>query len=164
MVRGVRMVEHMAQCRHRMVPCPSSACKSKILFNNVSDHIIMHNSVSMDIDQAFELHMSRKKVRNHEDWSPMVYEMQGQRFYLQCLFRNNIFMAMVIVEGGRQEAARWRSTITVSSPKKVVICESEVFPIDMTTEDIISSGDCLVMAENEMVKFNAIKINLKNLQ
>ena len=73
---------------------------------------------------------------------------------------------MVIVEGGRQEAARWRSTITVSSPKKVVICESEVFPIDMTTEDIIISGDCLVMTENEMVKFNAankipIKISLK---
>ena len=102
------------------------------------------------VQQEIELALSEDKELNLDsDWSPVVYEMQGQRFYLQCLFRNKMFMAFVIV----------------LSRKKVVMCDSEVFPIDMTTEDIINSGDCLVMNENEMVKFYAanlipIQVNL----
>ena len=140
-----------------MVPCPG--CASKVLFNNVSEHIKVHNAENRSIKQEFELGLTEDKEFNmSSNWVPFVFEVQGQRFYLQCLFRNNIFMALVIVEGGRQEAAKWRASVSVLSPKKALICNSEVFPIDMSTEDMINSGDCLVLNENELVKFYAANI------
>ena len=155
MIRGVRMTEHMAECRHRTVPCPHSFCTSKISFNSVGEHIKVHKAVRMSTNQTVYFPMSKYKEWANHNWALVVYEEQGQRFYLQCLSRNKVFMAWVKVEGGREEAARWRATITVPSPKKNIICESELFPIDSTTEDLIDSGDCLVMVEKELVKFNA---------
>ena len=142
-----------------MVPCPFPMCPSKVLFNNVSEHIKVHNAESRNIKEYIELALSEdKELKLYSNWDPFVFEVQGQRFYLQCLFRNNIFMALVIVEGGRQEAAKWRASVSVLSPKKALICNSEVFPIDMSTEDMINSGDCLVLNENELVKFYAANI------
>ena len=63
-------------------------------------------------------------------------------------------MAWVMVKGGKEEASRWRATISVRHPKKIVTSESDVFPIDMTSEEIIDRGDCFFMVDKELVKFD----------
>ena len=136
MIQGVRMAEHMAECRHRMVPCPFSSCYSKILISDVSEHIkVHHHAISRRmINMKDDFTIENDSDDSDADWDPTVYKVQGQRFYLQCLLRKKIFMAWVMVEGGREEASKWRATIAVTRPKKNSICESDVFPIDMTTE------------------------------
>ena len=42
----MKLAEHMAECRYRIVPCPISDCRSKILFNSMSEHIKGHNAFS----------------------------------------------------------------------------------------------------------------------
>ena len=163
MIQGRRMTDHMAECKHRMVPCPYSACGRKMSFNSVNEHIKGHKSSTRNINT--EVRITMKGYNNHAraDWPPVVFKVQGQRFYLQCVLRNNIFMAWFMVEGGRKEATKWRATISVLSPKNDVICKSEVYPIDMTTKDVMDSGDCFVMIKKQLMKFcivNKIPINL----
>ena len=168
MIQGVRMEKHMAECKHRMVPCPSSACTSNMLLDTVSDHMkvhraltgaelrlkVVHKAVTRNMNSEVSLPMSPYKNNANCNWVTMVFEVKGQQFYLQCLSRNKIFMAWVMVKGGREEASRWRATISVRHPKKIVTSESDVFPIDMTTEEIINFGDCFFMVDKELVKFH----------
>ena len=79
--------------------------------------------------------------------------MNDQRFYIQCLFRHNVFMAWVKVEEGREEAALWKANFNIPSLNKKISCETNVFPIDMSNDEIIASGDCLLLGEREMQRF-----------
>ena len=155
MIQGVKMAEHMAECRHRTVPCPYSGCSRKKLLNSVGKHVKVHNAYSCgrDINMKVNLGMSIYKNQVDGNWFPIVCEVQGQRFFVQCLHRNKVLMAWVKVEGGREEAVQWRATISVLSSKKNDFCEFDVFPIDVTSEDIINSGDCFVKNKKELEKF-----------
>ena len=65
------------------------------------------------------------------------------------------------------EAAKWRVTITVFSPQKNTISESDVFPIVMTAEEIYDTGNYLVMSEKQVEKFstsNGMPIKLSEVR
>ena len=80
--------------------------------------------------------------------------MGGQTFYIQFLHRNKTFMGWLKVEAEREEAAMMRVNFNIlSDGGKKISCETEVFPIDMSNEAIIDSGDCLLLGEREMQRF-----------
>ena len=61
----------MAECKHRMVPCPSSACSSKMLLNNVSDHMKEHRSLTGVELRLKVVHKAATRNMNSEVSVPM---------------------------------------------------------------------------------------------
>ena len=172
MVLGREVGEHMAECKHREVPCPFIRCRNRIKLGSVREHIKLHRPV-MCINLKFKFGLSEVLKNNFKNkiefiFPLQVFKQQGQRFYLQCFSRNKMFIATVKVEGGREEAARWRVTVTIPSARKTVSCESEVFPMDMSTTDMINSGECLFLMEKEVERFFGdgvipVDINIKQV-
>ena len=62
-------------------------------------------------------------------------------------------MAWIKVKGGWEGAAMWRANFNIPSLDKNISCKTKVFPIDMSNDAIIDSGDCLILAEREVKRF-----------
>ena len=74
-VEGRGMKEHMAVCQQREVPCPYSACTEDITLDLVSEHILVHRALMLEVRVnciSFDLDLNGFMNRASGDWSPMV--------------------------------------------------------------------------------------------
>ena len=157
MARGPQIQDHLSECDFRKVPCPCTFCDKIVRFADVKQHILVHNP-------CFIFSKASLAIRNDNTYNwgwPMIHDEDGQKFYLKCVERDGAFMAWLVVEGGRREAAKWRTCITIEGPMKVDITfEIDVIPIDTSTADVIESGQFATMHYNLYKKYKrSLKIS-----
>ena len=153
MVRGPQIQDHLSDCDFRKVPCPSTICDKIVRFADVKQHILVHNPVFLSsCKEIITFRVHNDWVNN--DWAPIIHKVEGQKFYLQCVVRDKAVMVWLMVEGGRKEAAKWRTSIAIDGPMEVDITYTiDVVPIDISTADVIESGQFATMHYNLFKKY-----------
>ena len=155
--------EHETECDFRKVPCPFS-CGSETMFRKIQDHLKeSHRSTHFKGKGEFlsitwilkERHFSgNSKIFVNGVWE----NMDGQRFYCHLQKLDGKWISWICVEGGERTARKWKSKIKIKSKNADdnIEFEGNVFSIDCTKTELVSSGECFTMTDEEVR-------NLKNL-
>ena len=71
---GAELEVHMAECLHREVPCPFSACNGVMALDNVIGHVLGHQATLVQFDEdSLELDLGLQNMNQTSGWwMPMV--------------------------------------------------------------------------------------------
>ena len=128
------------------------------MISDVNNHLKEHETV---VRTGYKRILQIAQITDYMHWCPSIHEVEGQRFFLQCIRQDNVFMAWVMVEAGRREATKWRAIVTLkkeSNEKAKFISEIDVVPIDVPTASVVESGEFATIPENMFKKFETTSV------
>ena len=151
-VEGVELQEHEEKCKHRMVPCPSTNCLKKIEVTELWKHLDANHAPRLcsNEKQTWRVTHAALSLVNRNIIGISFMEKEGERFFLQSVKRENVFMAWVKMEGSRREAGKWKFSIEVGEEEEMVISRhGSVYSVDMSLDEVLEARAYLVLGNNQ---------------
>ena len=145
--------EHEPDCLHREVPCPYTGCQVRIRLSELENHFVTWRSDGGHIIVPTDSCSSDfiiSKWHNNQNWSFSAMMKSGIFFYNQLMVRDGYWFAWTKVKGGAKEAAKWSCDVSVGD---IVSKNQQVHPMDRTVEEVLETGDYLVLNMQQARKF-----------
>ena len=163
-----KLAKHELKCEFRMVPCPYTGCSKRIIVRDLKTCLESHKPMRIDNAAGIMKHgfalsediLASKLI----DWFPVLCtDPNGLEFYHQFLKRNGLWYCWVKVKTDPEAAAKFNFSVKVENVKtgfKMEFC-GQVHPIDDSVEEIMASGNFLLMqTENIKKVINRDKVEI----
>lgn len=163
-----RMAAHELNCIFRTVPCPVASCQKDFLFRNIDSHIRDNHKESITLTKPeMEPCIREANLKKRDNnWVLFPYQESGLQFYLVFVKRDHLWYSWVTIKGGPEVASEWVFTVKAKNDEKKMAVEFSggfVHPIDYRVEEIIESGQYLLLNRSSVEKLQAVSQNaIKN--
>jgi len=141
---------HERKCICRKVTCPVTSCQNKVVFGNIDLHIQLrhaHKTVTRT-QPNIKLSMDKEILgKVDKNWLLFTYIENGVEFYPVFVKRNGLCYFWVSIKDDSEAASKWVFTGKTKSVenKFEVQVTGLVHPVDMTVDEIIETGQYLLM-------------------
>jgi len=142
---------HEIKCEFREVPCPDTMCRRRILFRNIEKCIKENHTNMKKLSRSIFYPALSKECSRYDskDWILFSWsDYNGIQFYPQFLKRDGFWYFWVKIKDDPEAAAKFGFSATIENPVtglKLECSSARVSPVDSSVDEIIKSGDCLVM-------------------
>ena len=146
----IGMANHELNCIFRTVPCPLAICQKEIAFRNIDIHIRdKHNNAANTLTKPQITPFLKKSIldNRHDNWVLFTFQENEVHFYPIFVKRNDHWYFWVIIKDNPEAASAWVFTAKTKSEdnKFEVRARGLVHPVDMTVNEIIETGQYLLM-------------------
>jgi len=151
---------HERKCIFRKVTCPVTACQNKVVFKNIDLHIELRHKTVTRTEPNIEPTMSEEILDElARDWLLFTYLENGVQFYPVFVKRNGLCYFWVSIKDDSEAASKWVFTGKTKSVenKFEVQVTGLVHPVDMTVDEIIETGQYLLMDRKCVEKLIFVK-------
>lgn len=142
--------EHDPECPHREVPCPFTGCLVKIRLSELENHFATTGVMAVTTDSCSSEFIIPTWPNHNQNYNISAMMKSGIVFYKQLMVRDGLWFAWAKVKGGAREAAKWSCDVTVED---IVSKNQQVHPMDSTAEEVLETGDYLVLNMQQARKF-----------
>jgi len=139
------------------VPCPVTACQERILFKNIDLHIREDHKESIPLNKPEIGPYLREASLNarKNNWVLFTYQESGVQFYFVFVKRNKHWYSWVSIKGGPEVASAWVFAAKAKNDENKMAVEFSggfVHPIDSSVEEVIDSGQYLLLNRSSVEK------------
>ena len=158
---------HETKCQFREVPCPDTMCRRRILFRNIESCINENHTNMKKLSTSIFYPLFTKECSRYGSRDGILLswsDYNGVQFYPQFLKRGGFWYFWVKIKDDPETAAKFEFSAKIENPEtglKIECSRARVSPVDSTVNDIIRSGDCLVMNNANIEK---MKVEVKESQ
>ena len=85
----------------------------------------------------------------NRNWKFTYMVEEEERFFLQFVKRDNVFLAWVKMQGSRRKAAKWKFSIEAGEEEKVTYMHGAVYSEDMSLEEIMEAWAYLSLGNHQ---------------
>ena len=158
---------HEQKCIFRKVPCPVTSCQNKVVFKNIDLHIMLRHKTITRTQPNVKPSMNEESLNEldrNQNWLLFTYLDNGVQFYPVLVKRNGLFYFWVSIKDNPEAASAWVFTAKTKSGdnKFEVRARGLVHPVDMTVDEIIETGQYLLMNRKCVEKLTYQKGNSRS--
>jgi len=155
---------HERKCIFRTVICPLVSCQNKVLFKNIDLHIqLRHGHTTVTRTQPnIELTMNEGMLDDPDrNWLLYTYLENRVQFYPVFVKRNGLCYFWISIKDNAEAASKWVFTAKAKSDENKFEMQVTglVHPVDMTVDEIIETGQYLLMNRKSVEKLMFVKEN-----
>jgi len=159
-----RIAAHELNCIFRIVPCPVATCQKDFLFKNIDLHIReKHKDTITLTSPSFDYYLKDACLNSiDENWVLFTFLENKVQFYCVFVKRSSLWYSWVSIKGGPAAAPAWVFTAKAKNDEKKMAVEFSggfVHPIDSSINEIIESGQYLLLNRSTVEKLQAASPN-----
>merc|ERR1719186_2106735 len=154
------LMKHEKKCEFRKVPCPFIDCSKWVIVRYLGNCSASHspNTIKDEFISSFRTFGVIEEIVGSPDlsWVPRIcIDPAGGQFLIQLSKRSGLWDCWVTAKTDPEAAAKLRCSIKIekaATGMKIEFSGVVVHPIDASVEEILASGDFVVMHQENIEK------------
>lgn len=147
--------------------CPEGSCQRTFDVLQLTEHIkkehkncYWRENQGKSHEQKLLLKSNKYLERPSQNWYLVTWEYDNRRFFGRFRKADNLWFAWVVVLGNQSVADQYDCQITLVEDTKMINFgfKGKVSPINLTENEILKSGKCLVMSNKHIENFMSKKL------
>ena len=159
LIRGCReikdrqpMILHQTECIYRLVNCPSYACKSKVPFGQVLEHMKENKDFRAEVIGNMLFQVKEDfflpkilSLTTYPNFRPTMIDLESKVFFSVMKVQNDVFYHWISFVGSVSEAKNYAFDLEYTDEESATSLRytGQAISIDETAGSIVRNGKCL---------------------